>query len=105
MKTLKQFITEFNEEEGYSTDMYELFETFEECFDVVHKEVDSEHRWYNSVTKVVKVTIDGAVRFFEYPSIEVKGENLDRCDCGFETPDLDDLKEVFPVEKTITVYE
>ena len=43
MKTLKQFITEFNEEEGYSTDVHELFETFEECFDVVHKEVTSEH--------------------------------------------------------------
>lgn len=43
--------------------------------------------------------------FLSILSIEVKGENIDRCDCGFETPDLDDLKEVFPVEKTITVYE
>lgn len=105
MKTLKQFVTEYNEEHEYSTDIEGLFETFEECFEVVHKEVDSEHRWYNWVNKVVKITIDGTERFFEYQDIEAKGEDENRWDCGFETPDLDDLKEVFPVEKTITVYE
>ena len=105
MKTLKQFITEINEKEGYSTCIGGLFETLEECFDIVHKEVCSEHRWYNSVNKVVKVPIDGSIRFFKYLDLETKGEECDRWDCGFETPDLDSLKEVFPVEKTIIVYQ
>lgn len=105
-KTLKEFVIEYSEVAGWDSDTKEgLYETFEECLVKCIKETDrGEWSWYTNVTYVGKVIIDGEDRFFGYYGMDVKSENSDRDDCGWETPDLDDLPELFPKEVLTTVY-
>lgn len=105
MKTLKEFIVEYNTVNKYGLGNDNLFETFEECFDVVAEQGRDEHRWYFNLELVTKVEIDGVDRFFAWTQCEPKGDDGDREDCGWETPDLDDLQEVFPHEVMTTIYK
>lgn len=105
-KTLKEFITEYNDEKGYSNDSKEcLFETFVECFDKICEDDYDEHRWYTNSRVVMKVIIDNEERFFAYTDMNCHGDGCRR-DVGWETPDLDDdVWEVYPKEVTTVVYE
>ena len=105
MKTLKEFIVEYNTTKDYCLEKGGLFETFEECFDVVAEQGRDEHRWYFNLDLVTKVEIGGVDRFFAWTQCEPKGEDGDREDCGWKAPDLDDLQEVFPHEVTVIKYK
>ena len=104
-KTLKQFVIEYSKEKGYFFDINnELYETFEKVVECIDETDRDEHRWYTNTTYVGKVIIDGGERFFEYYGMDVKSESTGRGDCGWETPDLDDLPELFPKEVKTTIY-
>lgn len=104
MKTLKQYIMLTNDitDPNNIDDLWDCFAwgsgrcVWEGDYD--------EHRWYINSTKVMKFTIDGVERFFEYNECNPKGECSSREDCGWEKPDLDDLVEVFPKQVTTTIY-
>lgn len=103
-RSLKQFITDYNLEKGYDVSKGGLYETFEECFDVVAKTWEDKHRWYTRKGVVRKVVIDNVERFFEDEEWFVHSENDSARDCGWKTPDLDDIVEVFPKEVTTIKY-
>ena len=103
-KTLKQFITEYNTDKGWSVDQEGLYETFEECFQVVAKTWEDKHRWYTRKGVVRKVVIGSVERFFEDEIWFCHNEDSSAEDCGWECPDLDDIVEVFPKEVTTIVY-
>jgi hypothetical protein len=105
MRTLKEFIVEYSINKNYNPNREVLFEIFEERFDVVSEQGRDEHRWYYNLELVTKVNIDGIDRFFAWEQCEPKGDEGDREDCGWETPDLDDLQEVFPHEVTVIKYK
>jgi len=105
MKTLKEFIMEYNTANKYGLGEDDLFETFEEVFKVVAEQDRDEHRWYFNLDLVTKVEIDGVDRFFAWTQCEPKGEDASREDCGWYYPDLDDLQEVFPHEVTVIKYK
>jgi hypothetical protein len=103
-KTLKQFITEHNEANNWSTDKESLFETFEEVFDTVHTGEADKHRWYTNYDIVKEVEIDGEKRYFSWYEMTVHSESSSREDCGYEIPDLDDIDEVYPKETVVITY-
>ncbi len=103
-KSLKQFVIEYNISNEYLDDKEGLFDTFDECFDVVWRGEPDSHRWYTNYDTVKKVTIDEEDRYFKHYEMRPDGENS-REDCGFEIPDLDDIKEVFPKEVKTIIYE
>lgn len=105
-KSLKEFIIEYNQSEGWgdSTDDDNLYDTFEECFDVVEELDRDRHRWYTNIEVVREVTIDGVARYFQDMVMDVDGEDASREDCGWSCPDLDDIVEVYPKEVMTTIY-
>lgn len=103
-RSLKQFITDYNLSNGWDTSEEGLYETFEECFDVVAKTWEDKHRWYTRKGVVRKVVIDNVERFFEDEEWFVHNENSSASDCGWSCPDLDDITEVFPKEVVTIKY-
>lgn len=103
-KTLKQFIIAYYDENGWAYSNQDLYETFEDTYNIVYKSDEDEHRWYTLWSVVRLVNIDGVDRFFEDTLYDMHGEDADRDDVGFEAPDLDDLVEVFPKQILTTIY-
>lgn len=96
MKTLRELLTVYNIEHGYSTD--ELEETLRECFEVVHTGPADEHRWRTEYDRVCKI----GDRFFLYSDYSSKCENAYGEDVGYYFEGIDQVPEVFPHEiKTI----
>lgn len=104
MKTLKEFLTEYAEKKGWDQDNDILFEILEDMDTVCEDEYD-EHRWYIRCRVVKTLYIDGDKRYFEYYDVNPKGEDTDREDCGWEVPDIDSIREVFPRQVMTTIYE
>lgn len=104
MKTLKQHIMLTYDNITDPKDIDSLWSYFEWKGAEVWEGDYDEHRWYINSTKVLKFTIDGTDRFFQYEHCNPKGESTDREDCGWEKPDLDDLVEVYPKQVTTTIY-
>lgn len=106
-KTLKQYINEVAEQEDYprgsKSDLYETFTEYGLSEGVWIGDAD-EHRWYTNYPCVYKVVIDSEERFFKYHFMRPDGDNSAE-DCGWEDPDLDELKEVYPYEKTVILYK
>ena len=98
MKTLRELLTEYNIEEGYSTDDSSLEETLREAFPIVYKGDAEEHRWrieYNYVCKIDN-------RFFCYTEHSSKSERCCGEDVGYFFEGIDNVPEVYPHEvKTI----
>lgn len=103
--SLRELLVEYNKSKGWdsSEDNSCLYETFEECCDVVWQGLPDHHRWY-SVTDIVREVPDGeGSRYFEDTSWHCTGDG-DISDCGWSTPDIDDLVEVFPKDIVTTIY-
>ena len=105
-KTLEQFVREYNDEHGYDNSPESMYETFVECMSngIVQKKTSSEHRWYDILDVVHKVSIDGEDRFFETYSYHITGDNS-ASDMDLDMSTLDDVSEVFPVKITKVVYQ
>jgi len=103
-KTLREFLTEFNNSEGWSICEEGLYESLVECFKDVHSEKVDSRRWYDIYEKVIKVDIDGEERFFKTPSYHTTGD-LSPSDMDLTPITLEDVWEVFPKEVVTTVYE
>ena len=105
MKSLKQYVEEYSIEKGYSLEDELLQETFVEYLseDVVQKDTESEHRWYDVRSVVHKVTIDNVERFFQTYDYHITGDNC-ASDMDLDMPTLDSVVEVFPEEITTTIY-
>ncbi len=103
--TLKGLLNQYSVEKGWeSTDDNEgLYELFEEYADVVWKGEPDEHRWYTNYDVVRKLTVGGVDYFFEDYVMRADGDNS-REDCGWETPDIDDICQVFPKQVSTTIY-
>lgn len=102
MKSLKQYLMD---KYDCPDDIDELWELFVYGDGKIVWEGDyDEHRWYINSEVVMKFTIDGVDRYFQYTHCNPKGEDGSAEDCGWEKPDLDDLDEVFPKQVTTTVY-
>lgn len=103
MKSLKQyFVDKYSVDLDEKGELWELF-SYGDGKAVWEGDYD-EHRWYVNSTVVMKFTIDGVDRYFEYTNCNPKGEDSSAEDCGWEIPDLDDLVEVFPKQVSTTVY-
>lgn len=103
--SLKDFIIEYAKSKGYDyVDKGLLWECFEVKAKVVDQSDPDEHRWYTAYNVVYEIDVAGTLRYFSYWVVSVKSESMDWSDCGWETPDLDDLTELYPKEVTTTIY-
>lgn len=98
-KTLKQALIE----KCGTEDNDSLFEYFEYILSTVEEEIIDSRRWYDIVHIVKCIVIDGEKRYFEYENLDGDGDSC-RYDCGFEIPDIDDIKEVYPIIVTVIKY-
>lgn len=80
-----------------------LYETFEYRSKVVWTGEPDHHRWYTNYDVIRKFTVGGKDYFFEDYYMSVDGDNS-RSDCGWETPNIEDIAQVFPKEVLTTVY-
>lgn len=103
-KSLKQFLIEEYEENGWAITQEDLYTSFEDGYDWIYKDNEDEHRWYTCWDVVRKVPIDGVDRYFKDTLYDMHNEDGDRDDIGFEAPDLDDIVEVFPKQVLTTIY-
>ena len=103
MKTLKEYLIEYSEQHNYDTSDKGLAETLMECFPVVCKDNEDEHRWYTNWLYIYKVAIDDQDRFFAITLPVMKTEDGCWDDIGFEF-NVDNAKEVFPKQVMKTVY-
>lgn len=100
-KSLREFLTEYNIENGFSVEEASLYETLEEEFEVVQKREWSSHRWYDVYELVRKVVIDEEERFFRTKDYYMTGDSC-ASDMDLEPFTLESVYEVYPVEvKTI----
>lgn len=103
MRTLIEFLTDYNKKEGYGTESEDLDEALAEMSAVWTGGRD-EHRWYVVVDKVVKVNIEGEDRFFQTFYYETTGDgNAD--DYGLDRPTAEGASEVYPHTVSTTVYK
>ena len=105
-QTLKDFVIEYSKENEYPFgSKEEIYETFiEELSDKVWTGEADQHRWYTRFPCVYKVNINDEDRFFKYWYMTSDGDNSNE-DNGWEDPDLDELKEVYPYEVVTTLYK
>ena len=68
-------------------------------YDLVHKELLSEHRWWNLYRHIVKVNDT----YIGWIDADATGDMSTR-EMGYEV-DLNTICEMIPIQKTITVYE
>ena len=68
---VREYLTKYNEEKGWTTDDRSLIETLVDLGEVVHREGRDEHRWYIIETAVAKV---GDV-FIQYLNYVITGDN------------------------------
>lgn len=102
---LKDLINQYNVEKGWDVtdDNEELYETFEECSDTVYMGDPDEHRWYTCYDVVRMFTVGGVDYFFSDYVMRADGDNS-RDDCGWETPDVESIEQVFPKQVLTTIY-
>lgn len=93
--TVKQFLTEYNEREGYGTDKSCLIETLTEATRVYDDPNMDEHRWY--ICQEVVNEIDGT--FIRFTAYIITGDN-NMSDMGLEY-DLDSAEIVQRKERTV----
>ena len=84
---------------GWGTSEADLIECVTEA-DYLWQGERDEHRWYTLVPTVVNV--DGMLLMFDYCDVRSEESGVEDCIGGYE---LDDVVEVSPVKKTVTVYE
>jgi len=103
---LKNLLALYYEEKGYKYDGEndkDLYDTFEDCAEVVWMSEPDHHRWYTNYQVVRCLTVGGEDYFYNDWSMSVDGDNS-RSDCGWEAPDVEDLVQVFPKEVLTTAY-
>lgn len=102
--TIQEFISLYNEDHGYEDNPSEDLEYLTECLSegIVQSSVIGEHRWYDDVEEVHKVTLDGEERFFGVPSYRIQGD-MSAGDMDLDPITIKDVYEVFP--KTKIWYE
>ena len=103
---LKDLIQQYYLEKGWDFDTEDndsLYETFEDVSKTVWTGEPDHHRWYTYYDVIRKFTVGGKDYFFKDNYMSVDGDNS-RSDCGWETPNVEDIVQVFPKEVLTTVY-
>ena len=104
MRTLKDFLVEYNTKANYGLEDESLQETLVESFETVYTGGRDEHRWYDVYDAVIKIDIDGEDRYFQTFYYETKGDgNAD--DYGLEKATIDKAFEVYPHTVSTIVYK
>ncbi len=104
MKTLKEFLMNYCQEQYEDTSDELLLEAYEEDFERVEDDIYDEHRWYDVWHYVNKVIIDGNVRFFSGFYYKTRGDG-DADDYGLERMTLEDIVELYPHTISTVVYK
>jgi hypothetical protein len=97
---IKNHLLAYSESKGYGITDEDLMKIIVEAYPIVCEGKRDEHRWYDMIPTVVN--INGML--LQYNRCSVKGEESSVEDCigGYK---LDDVIEVKPIIKPITVYE
>jgi hypothetical protein len=100
---LKQWLIARLEEEGYGTTDDDIWELVTESNEVASEDAGS-HRWWDDYLKTYEVvsSVDpNNKKFVQLLMAETTGDES-AYDKGWEK-DVDDMREVFPVTKTVTI--
>jgi hypothetical protein len=103
---LKDLLQQYYAEHGYAFDAEDnegLYETFKYRSKTVWTGEPDHHRWYTYYDVIRKFTVGGKDYFFEDSYMSVDGDNS-RSDCGWETPNVEDIVQVFPKQVLTTIY-
>jgi len=95
-QTVREFLTEYNKNNGYDIDDDSLIETMVYVGKKVHREGIDEHRWY--ICETVVNEIDGT--YIEFTDYIITGDNS-MSDMDLEY-DLDSAKIVEKKERQVT---
>lgn len=95
---LKEYLIKYNESKGWGTTERDLIETVTEG-DVIHKEIVSNHRWYDDEERIVKI----GDKFIRYYNFHITGDKSPS-DMGLEI-DIDSIQEVIKKQKLTDYYE
>ena len=95
---VREFLEAHNKDHGWGTDIDVLIETLTDARDVHREKVDDARWWYD---ENVVTELDGM--YILYPWA-VSTRDMSAQESGWEM-DLNMIRFVTPVEKTITVYE
>jgi hypothetical protein len=96
---LKDKLINFNKLKGWDITDVDLMETITEAT-ILWEGKRNEHRWYCLIPTVIRI----GDTYLQYNRCEVRSEESNIADCigGYK---LEDVIEVVPVDKVITVYE